>query len=101
MAKKSVIARNKKREALYKKHREKREELKKIISNPDADPEEVEVAFVALQKLPRNSSPVRIRKRCVLTGRPRGVLSRFGLCRNEFRRLSHEGQIVGVTKSSW
>lgn len=101
MAKKSVIARNKKREALNKKYRERRAELKKTISNPDADVEEVEQAFVALQKLPRNSSAVRIRKRCVLTGRPRGVLSRFGLCRNEFRRLSHEGQIVGVTKSSW
>ncbi|MDV7390346.1 30S ribosomal protein S14, partial [Arthrospira platensis SPKY1] len=58
-------------------------------------------AFRKLQKLARNASPVRYRKRCELTGRGRGNLSFFGLCRNEFRRLAHEGQITGVTKSSW
>lgn len=101
MAKTSVVARNKKRKALNDKHRAKRAELKKIISDPNAEPEQAMEAFVALQKLPRNSSAVRLRSRCVLTGRGRGVLTRFGLCRNEFRRLAHEGQIVGVTKSSW
>jgi small subunit ribosomal protein S14 len=101
MAKTSVVARNNKRKALNAKFREKRAELKKTISSPNSEPEEIEKAFVALQKLPRNSSAVRIRSRCLLTGRPRGVLTRFGLCRNEFRRLAHEGQITGVTKSSW
>lgn len=101
MAKKSVIARNAKRKALNEKYRDKRTELKKIISDPTAEPDQVMEAFVALQKLPRNSSKIRLRSRCVLTGRGRGVLTRFGLCRNEFRRLAHEGQIVGVTKSSW
>ncbi|MCC5875192.1 MAG: 30S ribosomal protein S14 [Candidatus Sumerlaeia bacterium] len=101
MAKTSVIARNAKRKALNDKYRDKRTELKKIISDTNAEPDQVMEAFVALQKLPRNSSKIRLRSRCVLTGRGRGVLTRFGLCRNEFRRLAHEGQIVGVTKSSW
>jgi len=58
-------------------------------------------AFVKLQKLPRDSSKTRFRNRCLLTGRGRGNLTFFGLCRNEFRRLAHRGELVGVTKSSW
>jgi small subunit ribosomal protein S14 len=101
MAKTSMIARNAKRKRLAEKYNAKRVELKAKIVDPKADPAEAYEAFVALCKLPRNSSPTRYRNRCVLTGRARGVLTRFGLCRNEFRRLAHQGQITGVTKSSW
>lgn len=101
MAKTSVVARNLKRKRMIEKYDERRQELKKIIKNESLDPEERMEAFEKLQKLPRNSSRVRYRKRCQLTGRGRGNLSYFGLCRNEFRRLAHEGQITGVTKSSW
>ena len=101
MAKTSVVVRNNNRLKLAKQYREKREGLKKIIKNLNASPEERINAMWALEKLPRDSSKVRHRNRCFLTGRGRGILSRFGLCRNEFRRLSHMGQIVGVTKSSW
>ena len=55
----------------------------------------------ALDKLPRSSSPVRLRSRCKLTGRPRGYMSKFGICRNQFRQLASEGKIPGLTKSSW
>lgn len=101
MAKTSIIARNAKRKRLAEKFNDRRLEYKKVISSPASSPEEKMEAFVKLQKLPRNSSPVRYRQRCMLTGRGRGNLSRFGLCRNEFRRLAHIGQIVGVTKASW
>lgn len=101
MAKTSIIARNEKRKKLNDKYRERRDALKKIISDPTADPIERVEAMHKLDSLPRNSSKVRYRKRCFLTGRGRGNLSTFGLCRNEFRRLAHTGQIVGVTKSSW
>ena len=101
MAKTSIIARNEKRKALAAKFNDKRNELKKVISSPSSEPEAAYEAFVALQKLPRNSSRTRVRNRCLLTGRGRAVLTRFGLCRNEFRRLAHMGQITGVTKSSW
>lgn len=101
MAKTSLIARNKKRERLIKRHAQKRQELKAKIIDPSAEPEEVMEAFIKLQKLPRNSSKVRYRHRCQVTGRGRGVLTRFGLGRNEFRSLAHQGMIVGVTKSSW
>ena len=101
MAKTSVVARNKKRQQMNDRLREKRNELKKMIKDPNLDPEDRIEAMQKLDKLPRNSSRVRHRNRCFLTGRSRGMLSRFGLCRNEFRRLAHQGQIVGVTKSSW
>lgn len=101
MAKKSVIARNEKRSNMIDKHRERRSALKKVIKNADVDPQDRFEAMVQLDQLPRNSSRVRHRKRCFLTGRGRGNLSYFGLCRNEFRRLAHSGQIVGVKKSSW
>ncbi len=101
MASKCIIARNKKRQRLNDKYEARRKELKTLIKNENADPDERMEAFMKLQKLPRNSARVRYRKRCMLTGRSRGNLSYFGLCRNEFRRLAHEGQLVGVTKSSW
>lgn len=101
MAKTSSIARNDKRQRLAKKFDAKRRELKAAIKNETLPVEDRMKAFHELQKLPRNASPVRYRKRCMLTGRSRGNLSFFGLSRNEFRRLAHMGQLVGVTKSSW
>ncbi|PWW82805.1 MULTISPECIES: 30S ribosomal protein S14 [Prosthecochloris] len=89
MAKKSVIARNEKRKALVEKYAAKREELKKAGD------------YEALSKLPRNSSPTRVRTRCVLTGRGRGVYEKFGLCRQMFRKLALEGKLPGVRKASW
>ncbi|ACF47061.1 MAG: 30S ribosomal protein S14 [Prosthecochloris sp.] len=89
MAKKSVIARNEKRKALVEKYAAKREELKNAGD------------YEALSKLPRNSSATRVRNRCVLTGRGRGVYEKFGLCRHMFRKLALEGKIPGVKKASW
>ena len=75
--------------------------LKKIINNPASTPEEVDAAMLKLQKLPRDASPVRVRNRCSQTGRPRGYLRKFGMSRVTLRELALEGQIPGVTKSSW
>lgn len=82
-------ARERKRIALVDKYAKKREELKEAGD------------WEALQKLPRNSSKVRVRNRCQLTGRPRGYMRQFGLCRNQFRELALEGRIPGVKKASW
>ena len=89
MAKLSVIARDNKKEALVKRYAEKRKALKAAGD------------YAALDKLPRSSSAVRLHSRCKLTGRPRGYMSKFGLCRNQFRQLAHEGKIPVVTKASW
>lgn len=89
MAKESMKAREAKRQKLVDKYAEKREALKKAGD------------YVALSKLPRNASPVRLRNRCKLTGRPRGYIRQFGLSRNQLRELALMGKIPGVTKSSW
>lgn len=89
MAKESMKARDRKRAKMVAQYAEKREALKKA---GDWD---------ALQKLPRNSSPNRVRNRCQLTGRPRGYIRQFGICRNTFREMALNGLIPGVTKSSW
>ncbi|MFM9004723.1 MAG: 30S ribosomal protein S14 [Flavobacteriales bacterium] len=89
MAKESMTARERKRIALVDRYAKKREELKKA---GDWD---------ALQKLPKNSSKVRVRNRCQLTGRPRGYIRQFGICRNQFRDLALDGRIPGVKKASW
>ncbi len=89
MAKKSWIAREEKRERLYEKYKEKRQRLKE------------EEKWVELQKLPRNSSPVRQNNRCELCGRVRGYLRKFGVCRICFRELALEGKIPGIRKASW
>lgn len=89
MAKKSVEARQRKRERLVKKYAAKREELKKAGE------------WLLLDKLPKNSSKVRLRNRCALTGRGRGYVRAFGVSRIKFRDLATEGKIPGVTKSSW
>ncbi|APZ33029.1 30S ribosomal protein S14 [Microbacterium aurum] len=101
MAKKSKIARNKQREEVVARYAEKRAELKKTLVDPNATDEAREAARVGLQKLPRNASPVRLRGRDAIDGRPRGYLSKFGISRVRFRDMAHKGELPGVTKSSW
>jgi small subunit ribosomal protein S14 len=101
MAKVSQYARNEKRIRTVEKFRERRAELKKIMKNPASSVEEIEVAYSELKNMPRDASATRIKNRCKLTGRSRGYLRDFGLCRIEFRRLALEGQIPGIKKASW
>ncbi len=101
MAKKSSIARNKKRERLVEKYAAKRAELKAILADPETTDEAYWDAQRKLNKLPRNSSPIRVRNRCNVTGRPRAYIRKYGLSRITFRELASNGHIPGVTKSSW
>ena len=101
MAKKSAIQRNIKRLRLIEKYAAKRAELKAIIANPETSDEEFYKAQAKLTKLPKNSSPVRARNRCSITGRPRAYVGKFGLSRITFRELASQGKIPGVIKSSW
>ena len=101
MAKSSMINRDRKRVRLVQKYEKKRAELKSIIVGTDSSYDEKEEARVKLQKLPRDSSKSRIRNRCSLTGRPHGYYRKFGLARNELRRLAMEGHIPGLVKASW
>ena len=101
MAKTSMVNRDIKRAKLAAKYAVKREELKKIISSPTASYEEKEQAVVKLQKLPRDSSPSRQRNRCAMTGRSRGVYSKFGLGRNKLREATMRGDVPGLRKASW
>lgn len=101
MAKTSVIYRAKKRDDLVKKYAAKRTQLKTIISDMSVGDEERWLAMQKLQGLPRNSSPVRHRNRCRLTGRPRGVYRKFGLGRSMLRIYAMKGMIPGLVKASW
>lgn len=101
MAKKSKIARNKQREAVVARYAERRKELKAIIKNPATSFEDREAAVRELSRQPRNASATRVRSRDVVDGRPRGVLSKFGLSRVRFRDMAHRGELPGVSKSSW
>ncbi len=101
MAKKSMIAREVKREKLVKKYAAKRAEIKAKMKSPDLGMEELEALVVQLQKLPRDSSKVRQRNRCNLTGRPHGVYRKFGLGRNKLREAAMRGDIPGLRKASW
>ena len=101
MAKTSMVNRDIKRAKLAAKYAVKREELKKIISSPTASYEDKEAAVVKLQKLPRDSSPSRQRNRCAMTGRSRGVYSKFGLGRNKLREATMRGDVPGLRKASW
>ena len=89
MARESVKARQRKREKMVAKFAEKRAALKAAGD------------YAALDKLPKNASPVRLKNRCQLTGRPRGYLRHFGICRNVFREMASAGKIPGLTKASW
>ena len=101
MAKKSVIQRALKRERLVKKYAAKRTELKKVLADPNDSEDAFYAAQRALTKLPRNSSLVRKKNRCSISGRPRAYIRKFGLSRITFRELALNGQIPGVTKASW
>lgn len=101
MAKKSLIQRELKREKLVAKYAAKRAELKGIAGDLSKSEEERAQARLALQGLPRNASPTRLRARCAVTGRPRGTYQQFGLGRTKIRELAFAGKIPGVTKSSW
>jgi small subunit ribosomal protein S14 len=101
MAKTALINREKKRRETVKKYAARRKELLAIVSNQKLSPEERYAAREKLQKLPRNASPVRLRNRCALTGRPRGVYRKFGLGRGKLRDIALRGEIPGVIKASW
>lgn len=101
MPKTSAIERNEKRKKLSAKFAAKRAELKAMLANPATTDVEFYAAQKKLQKLPRNSSPTRIRNRCSLSGRPRAFIGKFGVSRITFRELALSGKIPGVTKSSW
>ena len=101
MAKLSQINRNKKRVKAVKKYAGKRDALKKVIKSKKSSPEEVFEASIKLAKLPRNSSKVRLHNRCELTGRSKGYYRKLKLSRIQLRKLSSEGQVPGMTKSSW
>ena len=101
MAKISVINRDLKRRVTVEKFAVKRAELKATIINVKLSDEERAAAREKLQALPRNSSPVRLRNRCLLTGRSRGVFSKFGLGRIKLREYAMRGEVPGVVKASW
>lgn len=101
MAKKSLIAREVKRANLIKKYDAKRKALKELIRSPNTSFEEKENAQIQLQKLPRDSSPSRLRNRCNLTGRPHGYYRKFGLSRNKLREATMRGDVPGLSKASW
>ncbi len=101
MAKTAVVNRELKRRQAVKKYAAKRKALLEIANDPRQPQEERYAARVKLQQLPRNASPVRLRNRCALTGRPRGVYRKFGLGRGKLRDIALRGEIPGVIKASW
>ena len=101
MAKTAVINRNEKRRKTVKKFEVKRTALLAIINDAKQPEDERMAARMQLQQLPRNASPTRVRNRCKLTGRPRGVYRKFGLGRNKLRDIAMRGEIPGMTKASW
>jgi small subunit ribosomal protein S14 len=101
MAKKSMIAREDKRARTVARYAQKRAQIKAVLSSTTATDEEKWDAQVALQKLPRNASPVRQQRRCQITGRPHGVYRKFGLCRNKLREAAMRGDVPGLVKASW
>ncbi|MFM9110491.1 MAG: 30S ribosomal protein S14 [Prochlorococcaceae cyanobacterium] len=100
MAKKSMIARDVKRKKMVQRYAAKRAALMEAF-NGAADPMERLEIHRRIQGLPRNSAPTRVRNRCWVTGKPRGVFRDFGLCRNQLRERAHKGELPGVVKSSW
>ncbi len=101
MAKMNMKNREKKRIALSAKYAKKRAALKEVIRSPNSTQEEKFVAVESLQKLPRDSSRSRIRNRCAVTGRSRGVYRKFGLSRHKLREAAMRGEVPGLTKASW
>jgi small subunit ribosomal protein S14 len=101
MAKLAVINRNEKRRKMVEKYATKRAELVAVVNDAGRTDEERFEARLKFQALPRNSSPVRLRNRCTLTGRPRGVYRKFGLGRSKLREFVMRGEVPGMTKASW
>jgi small subunit ribosomal protein S14 len=101
MAKQALINREEKRRRMVKKYAAKRAELIAVIDDVKRSDEERMTAREKMQALPRDASPTRLRNRCSLTGRPRGVFRKFGLCRNMIREIAMKGEIPGVIKASW
>ncbi len=101
MAKTSSVNKNNRRKALVTKFRERRMALKATIKNPATSAEDRAAAIVKLQKLPKDSNPIRVVLRCEVTGRPRGNLRKFGLSRIQFREKALRGELTGVVKASW
>ncbi|MBI4995827.1 MAG: 30S ribosomal protein S14 [Rhodocyclales bacterium] len=101
MAKLALINREEKRAKTVAKYAAKRAELIAIINDASLSDDDRMAARLKLQQLPRNASPSRQRNRCALTGRPRGVFRKFGLCRNKLREIAMRGEVPGMTKASW
>ena len=101
MAKLALKLREQKRRKTVEKFKTRRAQLLEILHDVRASDEAREEARIKLQKLPRDASPVRLRNRCALTGRPRGVYRKFGLARNKLRELALRGEVPGVIKASW
>ena len=101
MAKKSMVERDQKRRRLAKKYEAKRQRLKAIMADENAEPEERFQAALKLAEIPRNASPTRIRNRCLVTGRPRGFYRKLKMSRIALRELGSQGKIPGLVKSSW
>ena len=101
MAKSSMIQRDRRRARTVRRYARRRAAAHAIIKNPKSTLEQRMEAQVTLQKMPRNASPVRMRNRCVVTGRPRGYYRRFGLCRNKLREAAMRGDVPGLKMASW
>jgi small subunit ribosomal protein S14 len=101
MAKVSTIAKNERKKKIVAKQMKVRSALRAAVVDTTLSDEEREAAGIKLQKLPRDGSPIRVRNRCVITGRSRGYYRAFGLSRIKFRELASEGMIPGITKASW
>ena len=101
MAKKSKIAKNEQRKLVVARHAERRAGLKRAAVDVSADEDSRAAARLALQRLPRDASPTRVRNRDAVDGRPRGTLRTFGISRIRLREMAHAGELPGVTKSSW
>jgi small subunit ribosomal protein S14 len=101
MAKKSMVARDAKRARIAAKYAGKRAELKRIINDRSASPEQVDEAIAKMQALPRDASPTRQRNRCRVSGRPHGYYRKFGLARNKLREAAMQGHVPGLVKASW
>ena len=101
MAKKSKVVKIIQRQKLVEKFKIKREELLSVVKNPKTSIEEKRLAYMQLEKLPRDANPIRIRNRCNLTGRPRGYYRKFGLSRISLRELATKGRVPGLKKASW
>lgn len=101
MAKKSKIAKDARRRAVVARHAERRAKLKAVIASPSSSPADKAAAVSALQRLPRDASPTRLRNRDVMDGRPRAYFRAFGLSRIRLREMAHRGELPGVSKASW